>query len=220
MEEVRKQGEHSLLKINVLIEELRNKGADAEMLDELTLESARAIDDIMRLIAELHRKKKIQFRVFARFVEVPFAEKDSPRYARIVAIKVEVRKVKNKVQGDYIICWNKNHPMNIRGKCMSAVVNKENTTLSALVALATAVAEMKIRALSLHIEDDRMSVRVRDGNFSSEKSTQRLVKELKETRQANKIKWKIMNETYIQNIEHQYGQIRFPKDERIRQYAE
>ena len=220
MEEVRKQGEHSLLKINVLIEELRNKGADAEMLDELTLESARAIDDIMRLIAELHRKKKIQFRVFARFVEVPFAEKDSPRYARIVAIKVEVRKVKNKVQGDYIICWNKNHPMNIRGKCMSAVVNKENTTLSALVALATAVAEMKIRALSLHIEDERMSVRVRDGNFSSEKSTQRLVKELKETRQANKIKWKIMNETYIQNIEHQYGQIRFPKDERIRQYAE
>ena len=220
METVRKQGEHSLLKINVLIEDLRNKGADSDMLDELTLESARAMDDIMRLIDDLDRKKKIHFRVFSRFVEVPFAEKDSPRYARIVAIKVEVRKIKNKIQGDYAICWSKNHPMNIRGKCMSAVVNKENTTLSALVALATAVAEMKIRALSLHIEDEMMAVKVRDGNFSSDKATQRLVKELKETRQANKIKWKIMNETYIQNIEHQYGQIRHPKDKNIRHYKE
>ena len=58
MEIVRKQEEHSLLKIQMLIDELRSKWTNEELLEELQIESARAVDDMIRLIGDAERQKK------------------------------------------------------------------------------------------------------------------------------------------------------------------
>ena len=75
MEIVRKQEEHSLLKIQMLIDELRSKWTNEELLEELQIESARAVDDMIRLIGDAERQKKVHVQIFASFVEAPFETK-------------------------------------------------------------------------------------------------------------------------------------------------
>ena len=66
MEDIYKQGEHGLLKIRILIEELKEKGADTGLCDELDNEARRAIEDIVRMIDRSKNDKKIVIREFAR----------------------------------------------------------------------------------------------------------------------------------------------------------
>ena len=46
--------------------------------------------------------------------------------------------------------WAHKHPLNIIGQCMTGKVTKENTYLSAIIAMVTAASEMKIKGLYLH----------------------------------------------------------------------
>ena len=215
METVRKQGEHSLIKIQMLIDELRSKGTNEEVLDELQIESARAIDDIIRLIEDAERQKKVHVRIFARFIEAPFETKKGPKYGRVAAIRVEIKKVARKIEGSYVVSWAHKHPLNIIGQCMTGKVTKENTYLSAIIAMVTAASEMKIRGLYLYAEDDKIAEHVSKGTVSAPTYNKRLATEIKRIKDKNNIAIQVIREDFLMKIEQQYGRIRHPSNEPI-----
>ena len=208
MEDIQKQGEHGLLKIKILIEELRDKGADKEKCDELEKECEKSVEDIVRLIESSAKERLVVIREFARFVEIPWEENDSSRYARVVAIKIGFGDMKGKYRGVYQINWNLKHYMNITGECMAANVNKENTMISAMIALITAAEAMGIKWLAVHMGDQDMYRCLKEGDYPPEKFSQHLIDEVRRIQGRSKTTWKMITESFMERIESQYGKIK------------
>ena len=211
MEDIQKQGEHGLLKMRILIEELREKGADREKCDELENECEKSVEEMVRLIGRSAKDRLVVIREFARFVEIPWGENDSSQYARVVAISFGSGIYKGKYRGVYQINWNLNHSMNIIGECMSAKVNKENMLMSAMIALVTAAEAMGIKWLAVHMGDQDMYRCLKDGEYPSETFSQHLIDEVRRIQARSKTTWKMITESFMERIEAQYGLIRRQK---------
>ena len=215
MEDIYKQGEHGLLKIRILIEELKEKGADTGLCDELDNEARRAIEDIVRMIDRSKNDKKIVIREFARFVEIPWGSNDTARFARVVAISMKLGEMRGKIRGVYRISWNQKHNMNITGECMTATVNVENTMISAMIALVAASEAMGIKWLAVFMDNQDMYECLKEGEFPQDRFCGHLIEEVKRIQSESRITWKMITEAYMERIEAQYGKIKHPSDQPI-----
>lgn len=180
-----------------------------ETFNEILLETSRGMEDILLLIENLVRKKQIVIREKARFIEISSLTNE-PYYRRLVVIRVDLMVSKRGTTGEYQVLWNKKHPCNFGGECASANATLENSALTAIIAMITACAKMKLTNIAIYFENDNTKEMLQNlDNVANDPSriSPLLFQEFKKARSKKDLKITVIDEKVVKHVVTRYGKV-------------
>ena len=206
MESVKELTHRTREKITDLLSEYKSNPND-EIYNEIVLEVGRGMDDILLMIESHHRKKIIEIREKARFIEIS-SKSSVPMYRRLVVIKVGLMTTKRGSVGQYQVLWNKRHPLNFGGECASANATLENSALTAIIAMIAACVKMKLSNIALHFLNDstkEMLKNLDNAGKDTSKISPFLLQEFKKARSGKGLKITVIDDTVAKHVVTRYG---------------